>query len=79
MYISQSMSETPNSELNSIGCITDINTFIYFWLHRYYSLNLIDNNYIIGMSITSSLFRQKDSSFSAEIEDIKQQNRLLYE
>lgn len=30
------------------------------------------------MSISSSLFRQKDSSFSADIEDLKQQNRLLY-
>jgi len=29
--------------------------------------------------MSSSLFRQKDSSFSADIEDLKQQNRILYE
>lgn len=31
------------------------------------------------MSLSSSLFRQKDTDFSADIEDIKQQNRMLYE
>jgi hypothetical protein len=29
--------------------------------------------------MSSSLFRQKESDFSADIEDLKQQNRLLYE
>lgn len=31
------------------------------------------------MSMSSSLFRQKESDFSADIEDLRQQNRLLYE
>ena len=29
--------------------------------------------------MSSSLFRQKDSSFSADIEDLKHQNRALYD
>jgi uncharacterized protein (DUF4415 family) len=29
--------------------------------------------------MSSSLFRQKESDFSADIEDLRQQNRLLYE
>jgi len=36
-------------------------------------------NNIQCMSMSSSLFRQKDSSFSADIEDLKQQNRILFD
>ncbi len=31
------------------------------------------------MSVTSSLFKQKGNDFSADIEDLREQNRLLYE
>lgn len=31
------------------------------------------------MSMSSSLFRQKANDFSADIEDLREQNRLLYE